>query len=330
MNRNATVSQEAGDPAAGTSQIGGAFGDGPARLPGHLEQVADGVHAYVQPPGGWCVNNAGIVVDGGACAVVDTAATRARADGLRAATRTLHPAEPGLLINTHHHSDHTFGNSVFAPETLIVANERTRTQIIDNDLHLQQLWPDVPWGDVGVRPPTLTFDESLTVRVGGLRLELFTVGPAHTAADLVVWIPDRRVLFAGDVALSKVTPFTLMGSVRGSLTALEQLRELEPDVVVPGHGPVAGPEVLDANIAYFRWVAELVRAGERDRLSALDIARAAEPRLFSSWLDRERLVANIRRGLEEAAGLAPGAPLDIGTAFAEIIAFHGSLPTCHA
>lgn len=330
MNRNATVSQEAGSSASGSSERGGAAMDGSARMAARLQRVADGVHAYVQPPGGWCVNNAGIVVDGGQCAVVDTAATRARADGLRAAVRTLYPAEPALLVNTHHHSDHTFGNVAFAPETLIVANERTRTQIIDNDLHLQQLWPDVPWGDVGVRPPTLTFDEALTVRVGGLRLELFTVGPAHTAADLVIWIPDRRVLFAGDVALSQVTPFTLMGSVRGSLAALERLRRLEPDVVVPGHGPVTGPEVLDANIAYFRWVAELVHAGERDRRTALDIARDAEPGPFRTWLDGERLVANVRRGLAEAAGLAPGEPLDIGAAFAEIIAFNGSLPTCHA
>ena len=295
---------------------------------GQIEQVAEGVYAYVQPDGGWCVNNAGVVVSGGESAVIDTAATERRALGLKAAATTVGAGRPSVLVNTHHHSDHTFGNVFFAPETLIVANEPTRAGIIENGLNLQQLWRDVEWGAVGVRPPVVTFEESLTVRIGGLRLELITVGPAHTVADTVVWIPQRRVLFTGDVVMSEVTPFTLMGSISGSVAALETLRRLDPAVVVPGHGPVAGPEVIDANLAYFHRIRDLV-AGGAGR-TPLEIAAAAGAGPFAGWLDSERLVPNIRRGLAEAQGLPPGVPLDILEAFGEMVTFTGAAPACHA
>lgn len=298
--------------------------------PATVEEVAEGVHAFVQLPGGWCVNNAGIVIDGSDSLVVDTAATEARTRALRAAVNLLGPAEPGVIVNTHHHSDHTFGNALFGPATQIVSHETTREQIIDNGLNLQQLWPDVPWGEVGVRPPTITFEDRLTLRVGGLVLELITVGPAHTATDVVVWIPARRVLFAGDVIMSSVTPFTLMGSVDGSLHALELLRRLGPEVVVAGHGPVAGPEVIEANLAYFRWLRELAEAGQRDGLSTVEAARRADLGRFAGWLDSERLVANLRRCYAELDGLAPGAPLDILAAFGELAEFHGGVPVSHA
>ncbi|MEU0088475.1 MBL fold metallo-hydrolase [Streptomyces sp. NPDC006274] len=80
------------------------------------------MHAYVQPDGGWCLNNAGFVSDGGSTLLVDTAATERRARALRAALLATGAPLPRTVVNTHHHGDHTYGNGVFAPEPVVVGH----------------------------------------------------------------------------------------------------------------------------------------------------------------------------------------------------------------
>ncbi|MFC1437651.1 MBL fold metallo-hydrolase [Streptacidiphilus sp. N1-10] len=295
-----------------------------------LEEVAEGVFAHIQPDGGWCLNNAGILVDEGRAALVDTAATERRTLLLRQALATVAPQEPEVLVNTHHHSDHTFGNSLFGPGTTVVAHERTRQESAEAGLGLQGLWPGVDWGAVSVRLPALTFRDTLTLHLGGLRVELIHVGPAHTTNDTVVWIPDRGVLFTGDVVMSGVTPYALMGSVEGSLRALDQLAELHPRVVVPGHGAVGGPGLIAANRAYFAWIQQLDTEARAAGLTPLQAAKDADLGGFADLLDPERLVSNLHRARLEAEGGVPGAPIDILGSFREMVEYHGGLPTCHA
>jgi len=195
---------------------------------------------------------------------------------------------------------------------------------------MRQLWPHVEWGDTPLTLPTLTFRDALTLHTGGPRVELFDVGPAHTAHDVVAWVPEREVLFTGDVVWSEVTPYVLMGSVTGSLRALERLRALRPRVVVPGHGPVGGPELLDFTESYLRLIGRLAEEGRRDGLTPLQAAERAELGDFAKLVDAERLVGNLHRAYAEQQGLPPGARLDVVESFKEMVAFHGGLPACHA
>src|SRR5882672_4612070 len=105
-------------------------------------------------------------------------------------------------------------------------------------MSLTQLWPDVDWGDVSVRLPTVCVPDSVTVRNGATITEIRHVGVSHTTNDLIAWLPRERILFAGDVVLSGCTPFLLFGSVLGAKAVLSELRKLEPRTVVPGHGPI--------------------------------------------------------------------------------------------
>ncbi|MFD0513430.1 hypothetical protein ACFQ0Q_30075 [Streptomyces aureus] len=138
------------------------------------------------------------------------------------------------------------------------------------------------------------------------------------------------MLFTGDVVWSGVTPYILMGSVTGSLRALERMRALGASVVVPGHGPVGGPELLDATESYVRWLQDLARDGLRRGVGPLQAAREADLGAFSGLLDSERLVGNLHRAYAELEGLAPGARIDVAASFKEMVAFHGALPSCHA
>jgi cyclase len=296
-----------------------------------LTEVADGVYAFVQSDGGWCLNNAGLVVgDGGRSVLVDTAATEARARRLRGEVLRVTAVPPRTLVNTHFHGDHTFGNHLF-PEAVVVAHERTRCDMAAAGLHLTSLWPQVCWGDIDVALPEITYREALTLHTGGVRVELLHLGPAaHTTNDTAVWLPGQRVLFAGDLVMSGVTPFCVMGSVSGSLSALDRMRRLDPLVVVPGHGPVGGPELLDANEAYFHWLRDLARRGVADGASPLQLARATGPGPFAGLLDAERLVPNLHRAYAEEHGAPCGQRLDVPALFREMTEYHGGLPACRA
>lgn len=295
-----------------------------------LTEVADGVHAWVQPGGGWCVNNAGLVTGDGLPVLIDTAATEARARDLRAAAVATAGRLPGVVVNTHFHGDHVFGNALF-PDATIVGHRSMRTEMHGAGLGLRHLWPDVAWGDTPLVLPTLTVEDGASLHVGATTVELIHPGPAHTTGDLVAWLPRQRVLFTGDIVMSQVTPYCLMGSITGSVRALERLRALRPEIVVPGHGPVGGPELLEATRRYLRWVRALAVAGSAAGATALEVARSADLGEFAALLDAERLVGNLHRAyLELEHPDRPGRPIDVAASFAEMVEFHGGLPACHA
>ena len=111
-------------------------------------------------------------------------------------------------------------------------------------------------------PPFVTFERRLDIHVGELRVELHHVGTAaHTTNDVVAWIPEHRLLFAGDLVFNGGTPFVLMGSVAGSLVGLDYVAELDAAVIVPGHGEVCGPEVVDVAGEYLRFLQGISRGG---------------------------------------------------------------------
>ncbi|WP_405137185.1 MBL fold metallo-hydrolase [Nocardia sp. NBC_01388] len=298
------------------------------------EQIIDlgaGVHAYLQSPGGWCVSNAGVIAGGDGALVIDTLATESRARRLREIVDGLAPGPARTIVNTHHHGDHNFGNHEFGRAATVIAHEQARIEMQQTGLALTAIWPGVQWGQVRVTLPTVTFADRIAVHIGEHRVELIHVGPAHTTNDVVVWLPERRILFAGDVVMAGVTPFVLFGSISGSLEALAELRALEPETVIGGHGPIAGPEVLEQTRTYFEWVWELAAEGLRANRTPMQVARAADLGSFAHLVDSERIVANLHRAYDELRGHPPARPLDVDTVFGELIELNGGkLPTCLA
>ncbi|WP_338014292.1 MBL fold metallo-hydrolase [Streptomyces sp. CB02009] len=307
----------------------------PAAAPGppRTEELAPGVYAYIQPDGGWCVSNSGVLIGDDGVTVVDTTATEDRARALRAAVGALTTAPVRLLVNTHFHGDHTFGNAVVGDgRAAVVAHERLRDEAAAAGLGLTGLWPGVHWGDVSVTLPHLTYRDRLTLHLGeGREAELFHPGPAHTTNDTLVWLARERVLFAGDVVMPGCTPFVLMGSIEGSLRTLDRIGELAPQAIVGGHGPVSGPEVLRETAEYLRRVRRIAEQGRARGLTPLQTAREHGPGPFGHWQDPERLVGNLHRAYAELAGEPLGSPLDVVGIFGELVEFNGGvLPTCYA
>lgn len=293
--------------------------------PPSLEEVSDGIYAYIQLDGSWYLNNAGVLVGREGVTVIDTTSTEARARALVAAVKSVSDAPTRVLVNTHHHGDHTHGNFLL-PAAAIVGHERCRDEVIATGVGGTALFPDVGWGNVRVAPPFVTFRTDLTVYVDELRVELVHAGPAHTNNDVYAWVPERGVLFSGDLLFHEVTPLLAMGSIAGALDVFQELRQLGARVIVPGHGRVAGPDVIDDVEAYVRLVAEVAREGRAAGASPLEAARQADLGRFAEWPDRERLVGNLHRAYAELDGTPPGAPIDVRAAFADMVAFNDGQP----
>ncbi|MFI6105533.1 MBL fold metallo-hydrolase [Streptomyces sp. NPDC051310] len=294
-------------------------------------QLTPGVHAYIQPDGGWCLNNAGFVSDGGTTVLVDTAATERRALHLRETLREHGDPLPGIVVNTHHHGDHTYGNAVFTPGATVVGHAACRREVLAAGRQLHLLWPQTDFGDIRVTAPSLTYEERLTLFVGGTEVRLIHPGVAHTAGDTIVHLPEQSVVFTGDLVFNGGTPFLATGSLRGSLRSVEVLRSLGARTVVPGHGPLADPSVYDATERYLRYVARLAEEGHAKGLTPLEVAREADLGEFAAWRESERLVANVHRAYAELNGEPEGSPLDVAAVFGDMAAMNGGVPVaCHA
>ncbi|HEV3265140.1 MAG TPA: MBL fold metallo-hydrolase [Acidimicrobiales bacterium] len=301
--------------------------------PPRVEEVSEGIFAYIQPDGSWYINNTGFLVGSRGVISIDSCSTerRTRAYLDAIARRTDQPVR--TLLNTHHHGDHTHGNYLFDGAT-IVAHEWCRREMIATGLPANVgVWTDVEWGALEVAPPFLTYQHEVAVWVDDMRCELRHVGsPAHTTNDSIVWIPERSVLFSGDLLFNDCTPFVLMGSVTGAIDVLQTvLKPLHASTIVPGHGPVGGPGLIDDALAYLRFVLATAEAGLGAGLSPLAAAQAADLGPFAELLDSERIVGNLHRAYAELNGAAPGSPVDLLAAIGDMITFNGGRPlTCLA
>ncbi len=295
--------------------------------PPRTVEVAPGAFAYVQPDGSWWINNAGFLVGSDRITAVDTASTERRTRAFRQAVTAVSPLPVTTVVNTHHHGDHTNGNCLF-PEASIIGHVRCREVMVDQRIGgLDAIFGAVEWGELTVTPPDVTCPQQLDLWVGDRAVELRYIGtPAHTTGDVVVWLPAEKVLFAGDLLFNGGTPFALMGSIQGSLAALDAIRGLDPAVIVPGHGGVCGPEAINVVEDYLSWLTDLARDAHGAGASPLDAARQADLGAFAEWLDPERVVGNLHRAYAELDGLPLGSPIDLATAFGDMIAFNGGAP----
>ena len=298
--------------------------------PPYIEEVSAGIFAYIQPDGSWFLNNTGFLVGREAVVSIDTTSTERRTRDYLAAIARVSDRPVRTLINTHHHGDHTHGNCLL-PQATILGHPRCRGEILAGAQGLfpppVELFGAVEWGGISPVPPFVTFDDHLSVWVDDLRVELHCVPePAHTTNDVVIWIPERSVLFVGDLLFVGGTPFVLMGSVSGSLAALDMLRAFGARTLVPGHGPVCGPEAIEPVAEYLRFVQHTARQAKAAGLSPLEAARQTNLGRFAELHDRERIVGNLYRAYAELDGAEPGVPIDMRSALRDMLAYNNGQP----
>lgn len=299
----------------------------------YLEEMVPGVYAFVQPDGGWMVNNCGVVTDpSGDAVLVDTTSTEKRNRALLAEVSSVSKAGPRLAVNTHSHPDHTYGNGFLPETTTIIGHHLCREGVLRAGLAATHELP-ADYGDLVVRPPDVTIASDVTLHLEEMPVELRILGPAHTSHDIGVWLPEQRVLFAGDLAFAGGHPIFLDGSMLGFKRATQRMRELAPSVLLPGHGPVRrGEEVLellDRQEEYVDWIAAVAAESYAAGLTPLEAAQAAlrsGDHPYATWPESERVVCNLHRAYAETTDYDAGHPLNIPHLWSEMVALNGGEP----
>jgi cyclase len=306
-----------------------------------LQEVGDGLYAYLQPDGGWGWSNAGLIVDGEQTLLVDTLYDLALTERMLQAMRHAVPAAAriGTLVNTHANGDHCYGNKL-VDGARILASERTAAEMPElPPAAMAALVEQAPaMGELGafflecfgafdfngieLALPNDTFSGKLSLRVGERELQLLEVGPAHTRGDTLVHVPAQRVLFSGDILFSQAHPIAWAGPVSNWIAACERILAMDVETIVPGHGPLAGPNAVRELKAYFEYVYEQARTCHAQGMTALQAARSIALERWADWGEGERLVVNIANIYAELSG--DSEPLNPLVAFEQMAALaHG-------
>ena len=295
-----------------------------------VQDLGEGLYAYIQEDGSWGWSNSGLVVSEGETLLVDTLFNGPLTRDMLAAYRHAAPAAERIdtLVNTHANGDHTFGNHVVEGARIVgtkACAEEMEERPAPEFAHMMAEWraggeagaflhevmgSRFDFSDVGHVPPSETFSGRHDLRVGDLEVELHEFGPAHTDGDAVVLVPEARTVFTGDILFSGGHPIIWTGPIGNWIAACDAILSWDVDTVVPGHGPVGGKAAVADLRDYLVFVRDQssarFNAGMDWRDAAWDIGLDA----FDSWLDRERIVANVANVYRELSGgtVAPSRP----------------------
>ena len=189
--------------------------------------------------------NAGFVVTSEGVVVIDALASPQQGQQLVEAIRRITPAPITWLVLTHHHPDHHFGGIVFRrlgakviahPDRRVLASEAGEDALIADWVRVVGL--DAMRGFEFADTPDHPVTAVDTLQLGERTLIISHPGAAHTAGDLMVWLPQERILFAGDLLIEDGVTMVVDGNSGELLKALAAIDSLHPRVVVPGHGAI--------------------------------------------------------------------------------------------
>jgi cyclase len=305
-----------------------------------LHEVGNGLWAYLLPDGGWCWSNTGLIVDGDQTLLVDTLfdlpMTAEMLDTMRGSVPAARTIEK--LVNTHANADHTWGNQLvrdaeiiastgcaeefdhFLPETLLELMGKSR-ELGTLGEFLEHCFSPFDIRGIELTPPTTTFSDQKTVAVGDRRVELYSVGPAHTRGDVLVFLPDEKLMFAGDILFVGGHPVIWDGPIENWRKACDKILELDPDVIVPGHGPVSGKDEVRRFRAYLDEMEHDARKRFDAGLDELEAAKDIALDNFADWNDAERVYANVAALYREFRGQGPDegmTPMEVFAGMAEL------------
>jgi cyclase len=277
-----------------------------------MHEVANEVWAYLQPDGGWGWSNAGLITDGHRSLLVDTLFDLKLTAEMLAAMRQATSAATRIdtLVNTHANGDHWYGNSLVDGAEILASASAAAEMLELPPARFAQLMKAAPdMGEAGAflarvfgpfdfegidaAPPTRTFTGGLDLTVGDRRVRLLEVGPAHTAGDVIVHLPDAGVVFTGDILFHGGHPIVWAGPISNWIAACDRILALEPVIVVPGHGPLAGPDAVADLKGYFEYLSVEARRRFDTGMSATDAARDIDLGPYSGWSEDERVVVNV-------------------------------------
>lgn len=288
-----------------------------------LEQIGKDIYAAIAKEGGGAVANAGFVDLGDKVIVFDTFNTQQASEDLRLIAEKITNRTVTWVVNSHFHGDHIRGNQTFK-DTIIISSQITYSKIRDvhpsrfskqkNDIqglkdYIQSLKDQInltndptiqhqinslnelkeSLSTLELVLPNQTFNNEITLQGTKRCAKLFTLGGGHSFCDAMLYIPDEKVIFMGDLLFVNCHPtfFEESDSVKWS-NILKNVERLEINVAVPGHGPTGTKEDISKIINY---ISELTAIAEKSNQNE-DIEI---PEIYKDWRSPEIYQQNIER-----------------------------------
>jgi glyoxylase-like metal-dependent hydrolase (beta-lactamase superfamily II) len=253
---------------------------------------------------------------------------------------------PQRVINTHEDADHVWGNQLFegaeiiahrsVPERMKAVAEPDESQkmlhgvghfltrVLLKTTHPgiaaagRQLLEDYDFDGIELVLPTTLFDTRYELDLNGTEVHLIYVGPCHQVGDTIIHVPKEGVVFAGDVIFRQCTPMGWTGSYDKWFQCLDLITELDPEVIVPGHGPLCGVEGPAEVKAYLQYVRDESKKCFDEGLPSLEAAKKIEFGPYAEWAAPARLYMNVERAYREFRNEPPDAPWDTAATFDSI------------
>lgn len=294
-----------------------------------VQKLAEGVYAIINRDGGWAISNAGIIDLGDRTLVFDTLMTPAAASDLCTAAEELTGRPPTLIVNSHYHNDHIWGNQAFGTADIIATSQTreliatagreevelyrergpTRLNALQKQVEAEadparrgqmRLWLGYYEGIVDTMPilevrlPNLTFTEKMTLHGSQRDVELITYGAGHTASDALLYLPEEQILFMSDLLFVGCHPFIGDGDPDATVRVLNKVKGMAVKVLVPGHGQVG---TLDDLVLLQQYIGDLdkmagkmVEAG--DPMETVDEQKM--PAAYREWQHGQFFTVNLQ------------------------------------
>lgn len=220
-----------------------------------LTKIAENVYAYVDTKNSSKNNsfgaNAGIVIGRDGIVVVDTLISAKEAKRFIRDIRTISRKPIRYVVNTHYHLDHVFGNCEFAKLGAVVIAQENDKKAMENSA--KETLKNI--GEYGLTPkdmkgttpayPVLAYGDRMTIDIGGQQIELIHARHSHSDGDTLVYLPAKKILFAGDILFTNYHPFLGEGNIEEWAKELDDIKSMDVEKIIPGHGPLSGKKDLE-------------------------------------------------------------------------------------
>jgi len=225
-----------------------AMGEGTFRQPG-LTKIAAGIYSYIDEknpaPASSFGANAGIIVGRDGIVVVDTLISSKEAQRFINDIKAVSDKPIRYVVNTHSHLDHSLGNADFIRLGAVVVshtnckkNARAEASTILQKAKNYGLTDEMMQG-TKVAEASLTFTNKMEIDLGDRIVELIYAGSSHTDGSILVYVPDTKVLFAGDILFTNFHPNMRDADVKNWISVLDHISTLDAVSIIPGHGPLS-------------------------------------------------------------------------------------------
>ncbi len=195
-----------------------------------IERVTESVYAVLPVEEGKAFSNSAFVLLDDGVLVIDSQLSKELSQELIALVRTITDKPISYLLITHPHRDHYGGNASFSPDVKMI-------------IHTDAL-PKLQEEKILLNYPVITTNANMSLFDHGKRVRMLSMEKAHTDADLIVYIPDEKVIVAGDLFFNQIIPYVKDGSIGKWISSIQKIMDLDFEKIIPGHGAIADKNEL--------------------------------------------------------------------------------------